>query len=308
MCLNSGLPDVFSSNSKTGNMKLTIGSVQFGLPYGISNVAGQVSPCEVEKILNVARRNNIDTIDTAIAYGDSESVLGLIGVNDFKVVTKLPILPDKSADIIGWVEKHIEESLIRLNKTSIHGLLVHHAESLEGSDGKKLGFALGQIKISGLVEKVGVSIYQPSVLDKIMENASIDIVQAPLNVVDTSIISSGWLDKLDEAGVEVHVRSIFMQGLLLMDRTSIPDKFNQWMPLWDHWHENLSTYGLGALSECISFVNSFSKVSRVVVGIESALQLQQVLGAIDLSGNPLDWSQMTCHDDMLINPSNWTKL
>jgi len=289
-------------------MKLTIGSVQFGLPYGISNVAGQVSLREVEKILHLARKRNIDMIDTAIAYGDSESVLGLAGVNDFKVITKLPILPNESADIIGWVEKHIEESLIRLNKSSIHGLLVHHAESLEGSDGKKLGFALNQIKNSGLVEKVGVSIYQPSVLDKIMENASIDIVQTPFNVVDTRIISSGWLDKLDEAGVEVHVRSIFMQGLLLMDRSSIPDKFNRWLSLWDHWHENLSTYDLDALSECISFVNSFSKVSRVVVGIESALQLQQVLDAIELSANPLDWSQMACHDDILINPSNWSKL
>lgn len=301
------LPDVFSSNSKMENMKLTIGSVQFGLPYGISNVAGQVSPREVEKILNVARKYNVDMIDTAIAYGDSESVLGLIGVNDFKVITKLPILPDESADIIGWVEKHIEESLIRLNKSSIHGLLVHHAESLEGSDGEKLGFALDKIKCSGLVEKVGVSIYQPSVLDKIMENSSIDIVQTPFNVVDTSIISSGWLDKLDEAGVEVHVRSIFMQGLLLMDRNSIPDKFNRWSVLWDQWHEKLNTYDLDALTECISFVNSFPKVDRMVVGIESAVQLQQVLDAIDLRTKPIDWKQMTCNDDMLINPSNWSQ-
>lgn len=289
-------------------MKLTIGSAQFGLPYGISNVAGQVSFHEVDKILNLARKHNVDMIDTAIAYGDSESVLGLVGVKDFKVITKLPVLPNDSADFTGWVEKHIEESLVRLNKSSVHGLLVHHAECLEGSDGEKLGFALDKIKSSGLVEKVGVSIYQPSVLEKIMGNAPIDIVQSPFNVVDMSIISSGWLDKLYEAGVDVQVRSIFMQGLLLMDRSSIPDKFNRWSALWDHWHESLSTYGLDALSECVSFVNSFSKVSRVVVGIESALQLQQVLSAIDLSATPPDWSQMTCHDDMLINPSNWTKL
>jgi aryl-alcohol dehydrogenase-like predicted oxidoreductase len=141
-----------------------------------------------------------------------------------------------------------------------------------------------------------------------MENAPIDIVQAPFNVVDTSIVSSGWLDKLAGAGVEVHVRSIFMQGLLLMDRSSIPDKFKRWSVLWDHWHNNLNTYGLDALSECINFVNSFSNVARVVVGIESALQLQQVMVAINHSTNPLNWSQMTCHDDMLINPSNWTKL
>lgn len=289
-------------------MKLTIGSAQFGLPYGISNVAGQVSFHEVEKILNLARRHNVDMVDTAIAYGDSELVLGSVGVKDFKVITKLPVLPDDSADFTGWVEKHIEESLIRLNKSSVHGLLVHHAESLEGSDGEKLGLALDKIKSSGLVEKVGVSIYQPSVLDKIMENAPIDIVQSPFNVVDMSIISSGWLDKLYEAGVEVHVRSIFMQGLMLMDRSSIPDKFNRWSALWDHWHENLSTYGLDALSECISFVNSFSKFSRMVVGIESAVQLQQVLDAIDLRTNPIDWTQMACDDDLLINPSNWSQL
>lgn len=293
---------------KIQNMKLSIGSVQFGLPYGISNLTGQVPPFEVDKILNLARECNIDMIDTAVAYGESESVLGRVGVHDFNVITKLPVVPDDLTDFKGWVEKHVEESLVRLNQSSIHGLLVHHAASLEGSDGEKLGFALDQIKSSGFVEKVGVSIYQPSVLDKIMKNAAIDIVQAPFNVVDTSIISSGWLDKLDKAGVEVHVRSIFMQGLLLMDRDSIPSKFNRWSALWDHWHENLSTYGLDALSECISFVSSFSKVSRAVVGIESALQLQQVLGAIDLSAKPLDWSKMACHDDMLINPSSWSLL
>lgn len=300
------MPD--TSTSKAENMKLTIGSAQFGMPYGISNVDGQVSFLEAEKILDLARKHNVDMIDTAIAYGDSESVLGLVGVSDFKVISKLPVVPVDLADFTGWVEKHVEDSLVRLNKTSLHGLLVHHPKSLEGANGEILGLALEKIKSSGMVENVGVSIYKPSVLKTIINNAKIDIVQAPFNVMDTSIISSGWLDKLCEAGIEVHARSIFMQGLLLMDRSIIPDKFNRWSELWDHWHEKLIASDLDAISECINFVSSESNISRVVVGIESALQLRQVLAAIGSSVSPVDWTDMRCDDDMLINPSNWIKL
>lgn len=290
------------------SMKLAIGSAQFGLPYGISNVTGQVSLGETEKILNLARKRNLDMIDTAIAYGDSESVLGLIGVNDFKVITKLPILPGDITDFTGWVEKQVEGSLIRLKKSSIHGLLVHDPDFLQSADGEKLGLALDKMKMSGAIDKIGVSIYQPSTLDKIMNNAPIDIVQTPFNVVDTSIISSNWLDKLNRSGVEVHARSIFMQGLLLMDRNSIPEKFNRWSFLWDQWHEKLNTYELDALTQCISFVSSFPKIDRIIVGIETASQLQLILNAKELCATPIDWSQMTSNDDMLINPSNWSKL
>ena len=289
-------------------MKLSIGSVQFGLPYGISNVTGKVSFDEVKKILNLARKRNINMIDTAIAYGDSEMVLGLAGVNDFEVITKLPILPGDLTDFTGWVENHIEETLIRLKKNSIHGLLVHNAECLRGSDGEKLSRALYQVKSSGLVKKIGVSIYQPDVLGEILEKTPIDIVQAPLNVVDTSIISSRWLDKLNKIGVSVHARSIFMQGLLLMDRNSIPEKFNRWSFLWNHWHQKLKTHDLDALTQCISFVNSISKIDRIIVGVESAFQLQQILTAIDLENTPIDWSAMASDDQMLINPSNWIDL
>lgn len=289
------------------HMKITIGSAQFGLPYGISNVTGQATLNEVEKILNLARKRNVDMIDTAITYGDSEAALGLVGVNDFKVITKLPMLPDYITDFTGWVEKQVEGSLFRLKKSSIHGLLVK-TEFLQSSNGEKLGLALDKMKMSGVVEKIGVSIYQPAVLDKIMNNTPIDIVQTPLNVVDTSIMSSKWLDKLNNSGVEVHARSIFMQGLLLMDRKNIPRKFNRWSSLWDHWHEKLLTYELDALTQCVSFVNSISKIDRIIVGMESVSQLQQILNATELGAIPIDWSEMTSNDEMLINPSNWNKL
>ena len=289
-------------------MRLTLGSVQFGTSYGISNIAGKVLPSEVGKILRLAKKYNIDTIDTAISYGDSESVLGDVGVDDFQIITKLPPLPDNLYDVSGWLEKEVEGSLSRLQKNSIHGLLVHHAEYLEESIGQKFGLALNKVKSSGLVKKVGVSIYQPSVLEVIMKNAAIDIVQAPFNVVDRSIMSSGWLDKLNKAGIEVHVRSIFMQGLLLMDRPCIPDKFKRWSAIWDYWHENLNKHNLDALTQCVSFVNSYSNIDRLVIGIESASQLQQILDAIGSDHTTIDWSQMTCDDDMLINPSNWSKL
>ena len=289
-------------------MKITIGSVQFGLPYGISNLTGQVSLDEIEKILTLARSRNVDVIDTAIAYGESEAALGMAGVSDFNIITKLPTIPSSLIDYTGWVEKHVEGSLSRLKKNSIHGLLVHDPEFLKSTCGEKLGLALDKMKSSGMVQKIGVSIYQPSVLEDIIKKVPIDIVQAPLNVVDTCIVSSKWLDKLDRAGIKVHARSIFMQGLLLMDRESIPKKFNRWAFLWDHWHQKLKTHDLDALTQCVSFANSISKIDRVIVGIESSLQFKQILNAIDLGCSPSDWSEMSSDDQMLINPSNWGDL
>lgn len=289
-------------------MKIVIGSAQFGNSYGISNKIGKVLPSEVDKILNIARTYNIDTIDTAISYGNSESVLGNVGVSDFKIITKLPQLPENLADMQGWIEKQIEGSLNRLDKNSIHALLVHNSESLEGKAGQMLGLVLDRLKSSGIIKKIGVSIYNPSALEKIMQNANIDIVQAPFNIVDTCINSSGFLDILCKKGIEVHARSVFLQGLLLMDRNDIPKKFERWSKLWNYWHDNLNNYNLDSLTQCISFVNSFSRIDRMVIGVETADQLQQIIDAINLNVVAFDWSQMSSNDDLLINPSNWSRL
>lgn len=288
--------------------KLALGTVQFGLRYGIANQSGQVNQAEAIKILEQAGKSKIDLLDTAIAYGDSEEVLGKIGVAEFHVVSKLPGLPESCADIDSWVEEQVEGSLKRLGIPSLYGLLLHRSENLLGNSGKKLIDALNRVKSDGLVQKIGVSIYDPSQLDEIMHLMRIDLVQAPLNVIDRRLETSGWLSSLYREGVEVHTRSAFLQGLLLMPRNKIPAKFEAWATLWDSWASELEESNLSAAAACLSYPLSLLEIDRVVVGVDSVDQLKALIAASQIQPSQHDFSFMISEDQMLINPSNWSAL
>lgn len=288
--------------------KLALGTVQFGLSYGIANQSGQVSFREAKKILEQASKAKVDLLDTAIAYGDSEKVLGKIGVKKFNVVSKLHGLPESCADIDSWVDEQVEGSIGRLGIPSLYGLLLHRSENLLGNSGKKLIDALNRVKSDGLVQKVGVSIYDPLELDEVMHLMRIDLVQAPLNVIDRRLETSGWLLSLHNEGVEVHTRSAFLQGLLLMPRNKIPAKSEAWATLWDSWASELEVNNLSAAAACLSYPLSLPEVDRVVVGVDSVDQLKAIFAASQIKLPHHDFSFMTSEDQMLINPSNWSAL
>ena len=262
---------------------------------------------DVRGILSLARSSGIDTLDTAIAYGSSEACIGQVGVEEFKVITKLPSLPENIIDVRHWVHDEIQASLQRLNVDTVYAVLLHHPHQLLGSKGKLLYEALMQLKTEGVAQKVGVSIYNPSELDSVMSMFMVDLVQAPFNLIDQRLQSSGWLQKLDDSGVEVHARSAFLQGLLLMPTIAIPEKFKHWLPLFDSWHDWLDDNNISAVHACMGFVRSYSQIAKIVVGVESATQLEELIQAEKLS--PMkNWPDISSVDESLINPSYWNKL
>ena len=290
-------------------MKLALGTVQFGLDYGVANVVGQVQLAEARSMLSLASASGIDVLDTAIAYGTSEEVLGKVGADRFRVVTKLPSLPLIDEDGIAcWVRDQVEASLARLGQKQIYGLLLHRPHDLLGADSDLLIQALIDLKATGIIEKIGISIYSPDELDPICKKVQIDLVQAPLNVIDRRMETSGWLDRLKDDGVEVHTRSVFLQGLLLMERSKIPQKFARWSKLWDQWHEKLKISGVSSLAACLAYPFSLEQVDRVLVGVDVAMQLAEIIQVSDQEGVDLDTSFMTSTDTNLINPSNWNHL
>ena len=288
-------------------MRLALGTVQFGLSYGIANQHGQVSRAEVGRILTLARESGIDTLDTAIAYGDSEACLGSVGTHGFKVVTKLPALPDGVSNVGNWVTDQIQNSLQRLKVGSVYGLLLHRSEQLIGESGRTMVTALERLKSDGIVQKIGVSFYAPSELDAVMQACSIDLVQAPFNLIDRRLLTSGWLQQLHDQGVEVHARSVFLQGLLLMKREAIPEKFSPWAHLFDSWHAWLQENSVTAVEACLAFLASHSFIDQTVVGVESHTQLQELLRTSP-EQTPLQLPDLHCEDERLINPSNWNSL
>ena len=286
---------------------LALGTVQFGMTYGVANTEGQVSQEEVKKILQYARKSGIDTIDTAIAYGDSEKYLGLAGVNDFKLITKLPSIPQSVTNIEEWIDKQVEASLSRLGVENVYGLMLHQPDQLFGPKGKRVIQSLINLQKRLVVHKVGISAYSHKELQKLFELHDFDIVQCPFNLVDRGLVTSGWLSKLKKSGVEVHSRSSFLQGLLLMSRDLIPDKFQEWDALWATWHDWLDDQSKAPLEACMSYVLSFPEIDRVIVGVESKQQLEQIVG-VTLSSRMSSFPHIYSENTDLINPANWNRL
>lgn len=284
--------------------RLALGTVQFGLPYGIANQAGQVSRDEATAILDHAWAMGFDTLDTAIAYGESEQRLGEIGVGQWQIISKLPAIPEPCTDVTAWVRESVLGSLERLRIPKLHGLLLHRAQQLLGPQGDALYRALIALKDQGMVEKIGVSIYGPDELDALWPRFQFDMVQAPFNIIDRRLAASGWLTRLHQAGTEVHTRSVFLQGLLLMEATKRPATFNRWHPLWQQWHRWLEDQALTPLQACLNFTLSQPEIDRVVVGVDSLKQLQGILGSVEVPAVKPPAALMS-EDLDLINPSRW---
>lgn len=288
-------------------MKLALGTAQFGMQYGVANHAGKPSEVEVKEILQIASSLGINTLDTAIAYGDCEERLGRIGVPNWQIISKLPALTGNLTSVYDEVRAAVQDSLQRLRVDRIYGLLLHRPEQLLEKNGDTIYRALEQIKIDGLVHKLGISVYDPVSLEMILPSFSFDLVQTPFSPFDQRVILSGWASRLKSLEIELHVRSIFLQGLLLMRNDKRPNQFDRWSPLWNKWHEWLRDMNITALQACLGFVASFPQIDRILVGVENANQLLEIVEGIQRPAIVLP--DEFCSSDLgLINPANWPLL
>lgn len=289
--------------------KIALGTVQFGLDYGISSQGCRVSQNKVDDILNYAHKHGIDFLDTAPSYGDSERVLGNANSQEFQVITKTRHF-DRDTALDERVEQltgDFHKSLQLLKRKSVYGVLVHNANDLLQSDSGGIIDQLQTMKQRGLISKIGVSIYTGDQLKKIIDTFDIDLVQLPFSIFDRRLLDSDLLHKVYEQGIEVHARSIFLQGLLLMSERDRPEKFNRWKGLWRIWHEWLNDNKLTALEATIRYAVSMPEISKVLVGVQSKGQLQDILTAVDGALPPLP-KALSIHDPELLNPSNWKSL
>ena len=284
--------------------KLILGTAQFGQNYGITNAIGKVPEADIKSIFRNARLNQIHTLDTASTYGDSELVLGKIGVSDFDVITKLPSLGNAASDCYEIYKKSIEGSLRDLKMSRIDTVLLHRPEGLISSYGDTIYNALHKLKDDGLVDRIGISIYSPELLDNIYPKYFFDVIQAPLNIFDRRIISSGWLGRLSEMGVSVIARSVFLQGILLSQVNDLPPYFSKWRPLFMKWIEFYQESGLSALEASLQFIVQVPEIDKIIVGVESEHQLNEIVKA---TNNPviIQSNDLETSDLGLISPVHW---
>ena len=291
-------------------MELGIGTVQFGLDYGISNEGGRCSAEEVGRILDCAERRRIRLLDTAAAYGNSEQVLGehLSRERNFRVVTKLgPVGSDlQSQGMKSRFDELYRGSRARLGEVPLYGLLLHHFEDLVGAQADVLWGAMQEVKARGEVEKIGVSIYSGDQIDYVLKRHEIDLIQLPLSILDQRLIESGHLQRLRESNIEIHARSVFLQGLLLMDPRKVPAYFEPIRPNLLAFRKAAAERGYSPLSAALAYVRGTAAVDSVVVGINFTAELIEIAEAW-ASAPDLDFESkcFAVSDPRFVNPANW---
>lgn len=291
-------------------MKLGLGTAQFGSNYGISNRTGRVPAEEVRLILEEAGAAGVQYLDTAFLYGQSEEVLGraLPGAHNFRIVTKTQKFPDSRIDA-GDGAKLVDSfglSLLRLRQPAVYALLIHSAQDLLKPGGEHLFEAILQLRIQKRVAKVGVSIYSGDEIERILDRFPIDIIQIPINVFDQRLISGKQLEHLKAREVEIHARSIFLQGLLLMAPEQIPSYFEPMRNYFSEFHREMARHDITPLEGALVFIRQHSEIDVAVVGVSAVEEFRQILAAAEkLQQRQIDFSRFAYANKKFLDPSRW---
>ena len=258
--------------------RLALGTVQFGLDYGINNTAGRPTDATVEAILETAQAAGLTLLDTAAAYGDSESRLGTWLSQPGHEAPPLQLVTKLAAAPAPQVRQQLQESLARLRQARLYGVLFHDFTAFRqhGSAWQ----ALQEARAEGLVQRIGVSLYHPQEAEWLLaQGQDIDLVQLPFNVLDQRFGSI--LPQLQQRGVEVHVRSAFLQGLLLREPGALPDFFAPLAPKLARLRTLAGQAAIPLPALLLLFAAFAPGVSRAVIGVDTADNLRTNLAAAD---------------------------
>jgi aryl-alcohol dehydrogenase-like predicted oxidoreductase len=290
--------------------RLVLGTVQFGLAYGVSHKDGAVPAGEVGRILDLAWQSGARTLDTAAAYGESERVIGSFDASaGFGVITKT--VPIRAAELgesdVATVEEGFRTSLEKLRRRSVDALLVHNVHNLQGPMGAALWSRLERMRDEGAVTRIGISVYDVSEAEQALERFPIEIVQLPLNVFDQKAVRHGGLERLAARGVVIHARSVFLQGLLLMEPSDLPANVRRAAPMIERWRAECARAGASPLAAALAFVLAQPAVVKLVLGVHSRDHLSAYLAAL---GQPvaLPWASFACEDPAVIDPRTWSRV
>jgi len=283
--------------------KFVLGSAQFGLNYGISNKSGKTALTEVESILDYAFANDINTIDTASNYGNAETILGKFNLGkDWKIYSKFPSLKNQ-LNVENLLNEFICKSLDRLKIDNMEGVFFHHPNDLLSKDSYKIIETLDKCVSDSLINSYGISIYEPKELDFLANYSNLSLVQAPRNILDRRFSRDQTKQRFTKNNIKFFARSVFLQGLLLMDKDLQNKKFPNYPKLWDKWNTWLKEENITPLEACVSFFFCDTDYDKLVIGVESKKQLQQIIN-VDYSDRMFpNFSNLV--DEIIINPSKW---
>jgi aryl-alcohol dehydrogenase-like predicted oxidoreductase len=284
--------------------KIVLGTVQFGLDYGINNQTGKVDLQAVEKILQHAWKSGISILDTSYGYGESEIIIGQIIKKhhlDFKIISKYP-------QNTGNVKKIFEESLLRLQTIKLYGYLVHHFSEFKNNPALWDYFV--ELKMNGSIEKVGFSLYSPVELDYLLDKDILfDIVQFPYNIFDKQF--APYMTELKKRNIEIHVRSVFLQGLFFRKIESLSPFFSPLKPYLSLLQTYCLQQGVDIEDVALQYVLQNPYIDKVLIGVDSIVQLKKNIKATTSNIRVVDMNvvdSILVKEKELLNPVNWKQI
>ena len=286
--------------------KLALGTAQFGFDYGINNLRGKVPPKEVEAILDQARVAGIDMLDTAAAYGESEAIIGDYlkrSKSTFNVISKLPKC------LASEIDEFILKSLELLGLKQIYGCLVHDFASFMTDC--SIWKSLQGFQAAGKIKKIGFSLYYPKELDYLLEKGiRFDLVQVPYNLFDQRF--EGYFNDLQKRDVEVHIRSVFLQGLVFKKLEDLAPEFSSFENKLRRLHQLSAEHSLSVVNLCLNFCMTNKNIDRAVIGVDSLDNFIEIIKAaketekVKLLYRELE--ELKEDNENLLIPSNWERL
>ena len=284
-------------NKSMFKSRLVIGSANFSQSYGADKTL--VNLKEKNKIINLAKANKIYNIDTAQSYLKKKNIFKNLN-NKFNFFTK--VIPDNQWISFEMCQKQIEDHFMSFGNHKVETLLFHDTKILFSKYGNKIFENLEILKKKKYFTKIGLSIYDVNCLNKLITNYNFDVVQCPYNILDTRILKSGWYEKLKVSGIEIHVRSIFLQGLLVNKSYHKNKYFKKWQKYFSEWFNYLNKNSVSPIDYCLSDLLNHD-FDKIIVGVNNSKNLNEIVNFKNINKNKM--VNLDINDKKLIDPRNW---
>ena len=283
--------------------ELGLGTARFGLEPSPFDRA-RVGEGEARAILETAAENRVRFVDTSAYFGEAERLLGRCWPfpSPFKVICRTLRLSDGGLDRL---EARARRSVERLGLARAHALLIEDAGDLLGPEGRALWARLERLKEQGVFEQIGVSAHAEDAPEIIARRFRPDLMSVPCSLLDQRLVRDGTIERLAEAGVQVHLRHVFLQGLLFAPRDGLPSGLSEAGPRLSLIRRRLAEAGLDPMQAALAFALSRPGVTSAVVGVASPGELRAVLAAAARPVPDLDWSQFALDHPIALDPRRW---
>ncbi|TVR77523.1 MAG: aldo/keto reductase [Chitinophagaceae bacterium] len=286
------------------NSKIILGTVQFGMNYGINNSTGQLTEDEVFNILDLVHKSNIHILDTAAAYGNSEKRIGNYNQSrldkDFKIITKFNLKQGATP------LESLENSLQNLKVDQVDTIMFHSFEDFRESSKKNIEKLIEQKGKKYL--KLGISLYTNEQVDEICNHKLFEVVQLPFNALDNYNLRGKALEKLKANNIEIHTRSVFLQGLFFMSRNKIPLKLNPLKAYLEQLEIIAKKYRVEKAALALHYALSKTYIDGILIGVDSLNQMENNIKMLasrvpHQAFNEID--NIVVNESYLLNPAVW---